>query len=150
MSYRMLCVLAASLFTVTIVVADDKSADDAKNLQGTWQAIAIEGSGKELPADQVQEIQIVIKGDEIYVVKPKGEAPKNHFKLDPSKTPKTIDVAPIDGQRKGQVAAGIYSLKDGKLKLCVNLQDPTQRPERFGTQEGDGVVFATLERAKPK
>ena len=152
MCYRMLCVLAVSLFTAAIVVADDKSADDAKNLQGTWQAIAIEGNGKEFPADEVQDIQIVVKGNEIYAVKPEGEDPKNQFKLDPGKAPKTIDLTAIDGQRKGQVVAGIYSLNDGKLRLCINIfgQDTTQRPKRFGTQEGDGVVFATLERAKQK
>jgi hypothetical protein len=53
---------------------------------------------------------------------------------------------------KGKIAAGIYSLKHGKLRVCVNLfgKDTTQRPTEFKTQAGDGTCFATLERAQGK
>ena len=83
--------------------ADDKSANDTKDLQGVWQAVDLEGDGEKSPADQVKELKIVFKGDEVFVVKPSGEDPKNKFKLDPSKIPKTIDVIPIDGSDKGKI-----------------------------------------------
>ena len=39
MLHRLLCVFAACSFTAVIAVAADKSASDAKDLQGTWQAV---------------------------------------------------------------------------------------------------------------
>jgi len=80
-----------------------------KTCKGCWQAVDAEANGEKLPADQVKELIIVFKGDEVFVVKTSGKDPKNKFKLDSSKTPKTIDVIPIDGQDKGTIHAGIYS-----------------------------------------
>jgi uncharacterized protein (TIGR03067 family) len=150
MLHRVLWVFAACFFTAVVALADDKSPNDAKNLQGTWQAVGLEGNGEKLPDDQVKELQIVIKGDEIFAVRPRGEDPRSKFKLDSSKTPKTIDLSPLAD--KGKLVAGIYSLKNGQLRLCINIfgQDTAQRPTEFKTQTRDGVVFATLERAKQK
>ena len=145
---RVLCVFAACSFVAVMAAADDKSANDAKKLQGAWQAVEIEANGEKSPADQVKELKIVIKGDEIFVVRPKGEEPRNKFKLDPGKTPKTIDVIPIDGQDKGTIHAGIYSLTKGRLTLCLNIfgKDPALRPTEFKTKASDGVGLVTLER----
>jgi uncharacterized protein (TIGR03067 family) len=135
-----------------LVAAEPQSANDAKNLQGTWQAVDLETNGGKSPVDQVKELQIVFKGDLVYAVKPEGEGRKVKFKLDSSKTPNAIDLIAIDGSDKGKTAAGIYSLNDGRFRLCVNLfgKDTTQRPTEFKTQAGDGVGFITLERAKRK
>ena len=137
-------------FAILERAADDKNANDAKDLQGVWQAVGLEANGEKSPDDQVKELKIVFKGDEVFVVKPSGNDPKNKFKLDSSKTPKTIDVIPIDGSDKGTIHAGIYSLKKGRLTLCLNIfgKDPTLRPTEFKTKARDGVVLVTLERAK--
>ena len=147
---RVLCIFTACLFTTVIAVADDKSANDAKDLQGVWQAVGLEANGEKSPDDQVKELKIVFKGDEVFVVKTSGNDPKNKFKLDSSKTPKTIDVIPTDGQDKGTIHAGIYSLKKGRLTLCINIfgKDPAKRPTEFKTKASDGVGLITLERAK--
>ena len=135
-----------------LVAAEPQSANDAKSLQGTWQAVALEGNGERKPDDEAKELKVVFKGDEVFVVKSEGEGRKVKFKLDSSKTPNAIDLIAIDGSDKGKTAAGIYSLNDGRLRLCVNLfgKDTTQRPTEFKTQAGDGVGFITLERAKRK
>jgi len=149
---RVLNIVVVCLFTAAIAAADDKTANDNKALQGVWQAVSLEGNGEARPDDEAKELQIVFKGDEIFAVKPKGEDPHLKFKLDPSKTPKTIDLIHIEGSDKGKTAAGIYCLKDGRLRVCINIfgQDTSQRPKEFKTQAGDGTVFATLERAKKK
>ena len=146
---RMLCIFTACSFAAVIAVADDKSESDAKNLQGTWQAVYLEANGEKSPDDQVKELQIVIKGDELFAVKPEGEDQKCKFKLGTSETLNTIDVIPIDGQDKGTIHAGIYSLKKERLTLCLNIfgKDPALRPTEFKTRAGDGVGFAILERA---
>ena len=151
MSYRVICALAAVYFAVVIAVADETS-NEAKDLQGTWQAVDLEGNGQKSPADQVRELKIVIRGDEIYAVKPQGEDPRSKFKLDPNKQPKAIDLFPQDQADPGRMVAGIYSLRNGQLRLCINLfgKDTAQRPKDFTTKEGDGVGLITLERVKPK
>jgi uncharacterized protein (TIGR03067 family) len=145
-----LYIFVACFFTAAIAAADDKTANDTKELQGSWQVVSLEGNGEARPDDEAKELQIVFKGDEIFAVKPKGEDPRSKFKVDSSKTPKTIDLRPV--AEKDKIVAGIYSLNNGQLKLCINIfgQDTTKRPTEFKTHEGDGVAFAVLERAKKK
>jgi uncharacterized protein (TIGR03067 family) len=147
---RVLYIFVVCFFTAAIAAADDKTASDAKELQGVWQVISLEANGEARPDDEARELQIVFKGDEIFAVKPQGEDPRSKFKVDSSKTPKTIDLRPV--AEKDKIVAGIYSLKDGQLKLCINIfgQDTTKRPTEFKTHEGDGVAFAVLKRAKKK
>ena len=97
---RVLCVFTAFSFAAVIAVADDKSANDAKNLQGTWQAVYLEANGEKSPDDQVKELKIVFKGDQVFALKPEGEGQKCKFRLGTSKTLNTIDLTPID--RKGK------------------------------------------------
>lgn len=147
MLYRMLCVFAACSLIAGIALADNKSTSDTKGLQGVWQAVDGEANGEQSPADQVEELHIIVKADEI-AIKPDDEGRKFKFKLDPGKTPKTIDLTPPDGSHKGQPVVGIYSLENGRLRLCLNIfgADPGQRPTQFKTQAGDGVCFVTFER----
>ena len=149
---RVLNILVACFFTAAIAAADDKTAKDTKELQGSWQAVSLEANGEARPDDEAKELQIVFKGDEIFAVKPTGEEPHLKFKLDPGKTPKAIDLIHIEGSDKGKTAAGIYCLKDGRLRVCINIfgQDTTQRPKQFKTQAGTGVGAGIFERAKQK
>ncbi len=135
-----------------LVAAEPESANDAKTLQGTWQAVDFEANGERKPDDEIKESKVIIQGNELFAVKSKGEDPHLKFKLDSSKTPKTIDLIPIDGPDKGKMFPGIYSLENGKLRLCLNIfgKDLSKRPAEFKTQAGDGTGFVTLERVKQK
>ena len=134
-----------------LIAAEPKSVNDAQSLQGTWQAVNLEANGERKPDDEIKELQIVISGDDL-AIKPDGEGRKCKFTLDSGKTPKTIDLIPCDGDGKGKTFPGIYSLENGKLRLCLNIfgKDLSKRPTEFKTQAGDGTGFATLERAKKK
>ncbi len=151
MLHRVLYIVAVSICATVIAIADDKGANDAKTLQGTWQAVDLEANGERKPDDEIKELQVIISGDDL-AIKPDGEGRKCKFTLDSSKTPKRIDLIPCDGDGKGKTFPGIYSLQNGKLRLCINIfrQHTGQRPTEFKTQAGDGTGFATLERAKPK
>jgi uncharacterized protein (TIGR03067 family) len=132
-----------------LVAAEPESANDAKSLQGTWQAVDMEANGERKPDDEIKELQIIFKGNDL-AIKPDGEGRKCKFTLDSSKTPKAIDLIPCDGDGKGKTFPGIYSLENGKLRLCLNIfgKDLSKRPTEFKTQAGDGTGFVTLERAK--
>ena len=133
------------------IAAEPKSANDAKDLQGTWQAVDLQANGERKPDDEIKELQVIIQGDDLRI-KPDGEGRKCKFKLNSDKTPKAIDLIPCDGGGKGKSHPGIYSLEDGKLRICINIfrQHTGQRPTEFKTQAGDGTGFVTLERAKQK
>lgn len=134
-----------------LAAAEPQCANEAKLLQGTWQVIDLQANGEKKPDDEIKQMQIIISGDDL-VIKPDGEGRRCKFTLDTAKTPKAIDLVPGDGPSKGKTFPGIYSLQDGKLRLCINIfrQHTGQRPTEFKTQPGDGTAFVTLERVKQK
>jgi uncharacterized protein (TIGR03067 family) len=113
--------------------------------------VRIEAQGTKASAEEVTKFRVLIKDDEI-TYNPDGENQKSKFKLDSSKTPKEIDLIPRDGPGKGKLAAGIYSLKKGQLRLCVHNfgGELAERPKEFKTQAGDGLGIIVLERADRK
>ena len=142
--------LTAALILATLpAAAGERSLDDTKALEGIWRVIELEANGERKPADEIQGTQLVIKDNELWAVKPTGPEPKLKFTLDVQQIPKAIDLTVQEGNDKGKVVLGVYSLQDGQLRLCINLfGEASHRPTQFKTQEGDGVAFATLEREK--
>ena len=139
--------LSAAMFAQ----AQEKTGDDAKDMQGVWKVIDLEANAEKKPAEEFQGIQVIVKGNELWAVKPTGADPKLKFTLDPQKSPKTIDLTVQEGNDKGKVVLGIYSVKDGQLRLCINIfGEASSRPTEFKTRDRDGVAFAILEREKSK
>src|SRR5262249_23706417 len=116
------------------LIAADKPEDAVKKeqtkLQGTWEPVSAENNGQPAPADELGDYRFVVKGSDVMWTFDKG---KKHFKgavkmLDPTTTPKIIDIAFEDGPLKGSVE-GIYELDGDNLKLCIHPQpDAKKRP----------------------
>jgi uncharacterized protein (TIGR03067 family) len=143
---------AAFCLIPALAVAQRSSPNSTeKDLQGTWQAVDGEANGEKLGDDKIMETQLFIESNTLGI-KPDGEGRKTTFTVDSSKTPGTINLIPLDGGRKGTIVPGIYSMQDGRLKICINIwgKDPTLRPTEFKTQQGDGCVFVTLKRTIQK
>jgi uncharacterized protein (TIGR03067 family) len=132
--------------------AQDKSTAHNENgnaeeptLQGTWLIESLEEDGKPSP-DKEAIIDVVIKGDKItFNYGELQKAAACTFKVDSSKTPKTVDITPA-GEEKSM--PGIYELTGDTLKLCwrENLQGG-ERPVRF-TGEGTAMRLAVLKRKR--
>ena len=127
--------------------SEAKGAGDAqekalKELQGDWRVLRVEMIGQRakgiLPTDG-----IIVNGDEIKVG---GSVYK--LKLDPGKTPAEIDMTAIRDPDKGKTIAGIYSVSEGRLTICVSrdFSAPVPRPKEFKTQPKDKLELAILER----
>jgi uncharacterized protein (TIGR03067 family) len=56
-------------------------------------------------------------------------------KIDPSKSPKTIDVTMTEGLNKRAVMLGIYEIDGDTLKACFDPQGK-QRPTKFKSAPG--------------
>jgi uncharacterized protein (TIGR03067 family) len=133
--------------------AADPAADELKKLQGEWQVVEIEAKGKKVDKDasEVKDMRFVIKDDAL-TVGAGGAERKKAFKLDPTKTPKEIDITSLDGQEKDVTAACIYKFEKDKLTICIPYftNDPSKRPKEFKAGADDGLMLITLEKVKAK
>jgi uncharacterized protein (TIGR03067 family) len=117
---------------------------EVKALEGEWVVVGLEADGRKASADEMKGMRWTVRGTEITGTDPDGGGGKMSFRLDPGKSPKEIDLTPLDGREKGKVAAGIYRLEDGRLQVC--MRDAGGRPKEFVSGPGQGLI--TLERAK--
>ena len=53
--------------------------------------------------------------------------------LDPSKSPKHMDVSVTDGETKGQKQLAIYEIDGDTCKMCFAQHDTKDRPSKFDT-----------------
>jgi uncharacterized protein (TIGR03067 family) len=130
--------------------AKGEPTNDKEKLQGEWQAVEVEGRGERAPAELSKRFRILFKGEGIVLTTPQEES-KGEFKIDSRKSPKQIDIVPLDGPLAGKTIAGIYSLDKEMLMICLPdaAKAPDQRPQAFKTGEGNGQFLLKLRR-KPK
>jgi uncharacterized protein (TIGR03067 family) len=118
---------------------------DRERLQGAWVAVSGEFQGRPLTVDQLQRMTLVFTGGSARITMPDGSGGEGTFKLDPTQTPKEIDVIRSD-DHLGML--GIYSLDGDRLRLCMG--DPGEpRPKGFESTPGPNSrrLLATLRRA---
>jgi uncharacterized protein (TIGR03067 family) len=145
MKPRMLLVLLAGV----LVAADAK--DDAKKemekLQGTWVMVSSERNGEALPDNQIKAFKRTIKGDEFTVARDAETVAKGTFTVDPSKSPKTIDVTITEGDNKDKKMLGIYEIDGDNHKVCY-APFGKDRPKEFSSKGEEGLVLSVWKRDK--
>lgn len=128
--------------------ADDKVAEEDKKFEGTWVVTAMEFNGNKVPTEAIGEMTFTFKG-KTYEQKAGDrliEAGKQD--LDPSKTPKHMDITVSDGETKGKKQLAIYEIDGDKLKICAADHDDPARPSKFETKEGSKNMVFELKRKK--
>jgi uncharacterized protein (TIGR03067 family) len=136
------------LLTVVLVVAapaEDKKKD-AELIQGTWTVVSREFVGKKTPEAELKAMKVTIKDGTITVDDGKKKE-KHAYKLDPSKTPKAIDLANTGIEEKVTTLA-IYELNGDTLKICWSEKDPDHRATKFAGDEESGQTMIVLKREK--
>src|SRR5262245_59590358 len=84
---------------------DDAVKQELKQFQGAWQAVVvINPDGKPLSDDQVKTTRMVIEGTK-FTLKTNGLTATGTFSIDPSASPKVIDVKLeiVAGKKSGEV-----------------------------------------------
>src|SRR5262245_22310591 len=145
----LLCTLVLTASGETGSRADDKAdvEKELKKFQGTWTFESVEVGGKEVPADTFKGITVTFAGDKYTVKKGDEVIQAATQKLDPSKSPKTLDVTVAEGPNKGIVILGIYEISGDTLKVCFDpegKQRPTQVKGASGSQ-----TLVVHKRVKP-
>jgi uncharacterized protein (TIGR03067 family) len=129
--------------------ADDK-ADAEKELrkfQGTWTFESSEAGGKKSPADEFKGVTVTFEGDTHTVKKGDEVLQVGRQKIDPSKSPKNIDVTMTEGPSKGAVMFGIYEFSGDTLKVCFDAEGK-KRPTEFKSPPGSQVFVNVHKRVK--
>jgi uncharacterized protein (TIGR03067 family) len=122
---------------------------DRDKLQGTWVLVSVESGGKKEVLDKDKSGTLTVKGDKGTMKMGRG-AHDVTFHLDPSKTPKQVDMTVNEGD-KDEVHKGIYKLDGDTFTLCKS-HPPQQRPTKFASKEGERwpQVFVFKRQAKAK
>jgi uncharacterized protein (TIGR03067 family) len=128
---------------------DDKSdlEKEVRKFKGTWTFESSEAGGKELPTGELKRLLLTFEGDKHTVKNGDEVIQVGTQKLDPSKSPKTIDVTMTEGPSTGTVMLGIYEIDEDTLKVCFDPQGK-KRPTEFKSAPGSENFVNIHKRAK--
>jgi uncharacterized protein (TIGR03067 family) len=123
----------------------DAVKKDLAALQGTWNLVAMEVDGQEVKADKLKGTTLTIR-DHTYGVLAGKQLREVEITLDPTKTPKEIDMKFLDGPHKDAVGKGIYRLEGDTLTICRGLEPQQERPKDFKTAGKIGYFVMVWQR----
>jgi uncharacterized protein (TIGR03067 family) len=128
----------------------DVKADAEKELKkfhGVWTFESVEAGGKKAPADELKGMTLTFAGDKYTVKKGDMVIQVGAQKLDPSRSPKAIDVTVTEGLNKGAVMLGIYEIDGDTLKVCFE-EGGKKRPTEFKSAAGSETFVNVHKRVK--
>ena len=97
--------------------------------------VSIGGNGKTMPPDRVADMKVTISGQQYTTTKGGKVIEQEPITTDPSKQPKTIDLAFTQGEAKGQTLSGIYEVMGETVRIA--LAEPGQaRPTEIVNRPG--------------
>jgi uncharacterized protein (TIGR03067 family) len=132
-----------------VAVQEDDIKKELAKMEGAWQVASGVEDGQPSPDRLVEIVKFVFKGDKLTLtgddklmkIGPIG------LKIDPSTTPKCIDLKIETGELKDTAFEGIYECKGDELKLCV-IRGTGNRPLEFESKAGSNRVLFVLKRVK--
>jgi uncharacterized protein (TIGR03067 family) len=137
-----------TLVTASFLLGPAGAKDDAKGdhekIQGTWQVVSAEDSGRKTPDEVVKNIKWVITKDKI-TYKFGDKTTEWTYKLDATKKPKWFDHTEGD-----HTTLGIYHLEGDNLKICFPEGGKKERSTAFESKPNSvNDILITLKRGKP-
>jgi uncharacterized protein (TIGR03067 family) len=147
MNHFLLSVVACLLLLPCITADDDKKNNEP--FQGKWKFVSIVANGTTVPSDQFEKAVVTITGNK-RVLKD-GDEVKSvaTYKVDPTKTPKTIDISVSEGILKGKNMKGIYEFSGDTVTINVTL-DGDERPTDFSSKADSGRLLQVFRRMTDK
>jgi uncharacterized protein (TIGR03067 family) len=117
--------------------------------QGIWVATSSIRDGEPAPAEVVASIRRVVEGDHVVWKRDGKNFAGTRFEIDPTKTPRTIDLIPDGGPNRDKRVLGIYKLDGDDLTICIaDLDRP--RPSSFEAKPRSKQTLQTFKRVKPR
>lgn len=155
MRISILGTLAMSVFfsnfaaiAVAIDAKDEAIKKDRKQLEGIWRVVDLKINGNQGGDDASRKISVVIGPDGAWSLRLEDkEVGKGTSTIDPSKSPKTIELTPTEGEDKDKQSPGIYEINENTFKVCIGPPE-RDRPTEFNSIAGYEHLLVTLEREK--
>jgi uncharacterized protein (TIGR03067 family) len=112
--------------------------------QGTWKTEQVIGDGKK----QDEAFQLSVSGDRVTLtdVERGGEKAKYTLKVDPTKSPKWIDLT--TNQDGLESIVGIYEVDGDTWRICSGEKGTLKRPKAFSAEAGTEQTLIVLKRIK--
>jgi uncharacterized protein (TIGR03067 family) len=138
---RSVLLRAVGVVLIATVVGIARGADgDLADLTGIWV---------HLPKSEPDRFEVTKNG--AYLVREtNGHKEVGSITLNPSASPKTIDLAIGSGSDKGKIRKGLYTLKkleNGKTELHLYLSKPDgERPKEIKERSEGGNVLWVVQR----
>jgi uncharacterized protein (TIGR03067 family) len=126
----------------------DPAQSDRARMQGVWAMTEMVVNGTAATQGQMRLWLLVVEGD---VYNPgSGETSLEYvFRIDPTRTPKAIDLVPrLQASGRQKYYRGIYSLTDDTLTICRPLDIDEDRPAGFSARAGSNMARVVWRRRK--
>jgi len=138
------------LLVVSSLLASDEKEKaiqaDRKQIEGTWQIIALEVNGNKASEADAKRLIVVNGNDGTWKLSHDGkEISRGTSTFDPLQKPKTIDFTITEGESKGQSFLGIYEFGGKTRKLCF-APPGKPRPTQFVSEAGSEHALVTFEK----
>ena len=128
---------------------DDKvdAAAAMGKLEGNWKLVRSESNGNLGAGLEHTKIGLFIEDGKIFWTQDGRErgGQKGDLTIDPSTSPKSIEVEITRGSNIGKKLLGIYEIKGNKLTICWGEPGGEKRPKKFITKK----AVAPASRSKP-
>ena len=112
---------------------------------GTWEPVSTVADGKERPVQKDRKFALKYKDEKYSDTLDDKVVGEGTSKVDPTQSPKTLDITPERNGMKGQTALAIYELKDDEMKVCM-ARPGKERPKEFESKPGSGHILMTFKR----
>ena len=117
---------------------------ELEKLEGNWQVISGQANGEPIPPETITNISLSIKGTNYEAVIGDGND-HGHFSIDPSKTPRQMD---IHSEREDNPhLLAIYEITSDLLRVCLGRQG-AERPKSFATADDERLLLFEYKRKK--
>jgi uncharacterized protein (TIGR03067 family) len=139
-------IFVISLLGGLLTTGDGPKPEDAKKeadaLVGTWTFSKMVRDGQDM-TDQLGGVKVVFDAEKFSSPNIKAE-----YKLDPSKSPKAMDISYKEGPAAGQTVKAIYKLEGETLTICRARAEADERPREFEAPAGSHRFLFEFKRSK--
>lgn len=142
--------LVMALVAVTLLAPDaptDAVKKELDRFQGEWVLVSSARDGMKTPESEVKLFRLMVKGTDYTILRDGKTVGRGQLKVDPSKTPRTIETVSTEGADKDQKMLGIYEWNGKEQRVCF-ARPGKPRPTEFTAKAGSGNLLAVWKPAK--
>jgi uncharacterized protein (TIGR03067 family) len=125
---------------------EDALKKEQARFEGVWSFALVEVDGNKQPVPPFDTNKLIILKDGRFVVLQGPRITRGVMKLDPTQSPRHLDVV-VQSPGKGQTIPAIYELEGDTYKLCSSFRGKG-RPTAFETRADSGMILQVLKREK--